>query len=86
METTEFAPIEYPWGDIDEKATQDAFIDFVGGTAKADRLQLLNMNSYPMGTALDRLNGRGKTKEQVFRRKAKNAGYTDRQVTAFLML
>jgi hypothetical protein len=86
MPQTQFKPIKDPWGGIDEQATQDAFVDFVGGTSRADYLQYLNNQSFPIGTKYDFLYGTGLTKEQVFRKKALNAGYTEKQIDAFLML
>lgn len=80
-------PTPSPFGTgIDEQATQDDFVELVGGTAKADRLMNIYNNSYPSGTAYDRLQGRGKTKDEVFQAKAKREGYTDEQIEAFFML
>lgn len=70
----------------DEQAATEAFEDLCGGVNKAQRLLQLYKNSYPSGTEYDRLMGRGKTKEEVFARKAKQAGFTDEQIDALLDL
>ena len=72
----------------DEQAENDKFVDMVGGTAKADRMMQIMNNSYPVGTQYDKLmkNGQHKTKEQVFAIKAKRAGFTNKQIQAFLSL
>ena len=82
-----FQPVPSPFGvGNDEQATQDAFVEFVGGTRRADQLSRIAQNSYPHGTEMDRLMGHGLTREQVFRCKAKQEGFTDEEVDAFLML
>ena len=78
-------PVPSPFGTgIDEQATQDNMVEIVGGRSKADRLMYLLNNSYPSGTAYDRLHGRGKTKNEVFRSKAKAEGFSDEHIDAFL--
>ncbi len=61
-------------------------MEFVGGTRRADQLSRIAKDSYPHGTEMDRLMGHGMTREQVFRHKAKQEGFTDEEVDAFLML
>lgn len=87
MSKKPFEPIPSPFGTMnDEQRTQDAFVDYVGGTAKAEQLSRIWQNSWPSGTNYDRLMGRGGTKEDVFRAKAKREGFTDEDVDAFLSL
>jgi hypothetical protein len=61
------------------------FEDLVGIT-RADRLSKIWQNSYPMGTAYDKLFGGGKSKEQVFKETARNSGFWDYEIEAFLEL
>jgi hypothetical protein len=70
----------------DELVDTSAFEVYVGGANKAQRLMSLYNNSYPNGTALDRLYGRAKTKEQVFEVKAKGEGFSAEHVSAFLLV
>lgn len=70
----------------DERATQDAFVEYVGGHHRAERLSYIWQNSYPSGTEYDRLMGRGASKEEVFRRKAVREGFDIEDANAFLKL
>jgi len=75
-----FQPIPSPFGTpgmTDEQATQDAFIEYVGGTNRAECLERLWYNTYPSS---------GMTKEQLFRRKAKKERFTNMEIDAFMLL
>ena len=67
----------------DEQAENDSFVRLVGGVKRADRMQQIWNMSYPQGNC-----GllKGKSKEEVFREKAKAEGFTDIQVNRFLDL
>jgi len=79
---TAFKTIPGPFGGTDERATQEAFVKYVGGRAKAEQLDRLWRNSYPAPTA-----GFGQlSKEEVFCRKAKREGFKDNEIDAFMML
>jgi len=67
----------------DEQEEQDRFIRIIGGISKADRLQHIWNNSYPHSTSNI---FRPITKEQDFMDKAKNEGFSKRQIEAFLKL
>jgi len=56
----------------------------VGGVKRADRMQQVWNSSYPEGSRVDPRNFH--PKEEVFRRKAKEEGFTDLQVNRFLDL
>ena len=82
-----FQPVTGPFGfGIDERATSEAFEEYVGGRQRAERLLWIWNNSYPSGTAYDKLMGRGSTKEQVFTVKAKREGFSEQDIDAFLTL
>jgi len=79
-----FQPVPGPFGiGNDEQATQDAFVEFVGGTRRADQLSRIAKDSYPHGMLGSPYY---QTREEVLRLKAKNEGFTDKEVDAFLML
>lgn len=78
-----FKVVPGPFGGSDERATQEAFVEYVGGTRKADRLMYLWNDSYPCSTH-DIF--KPLTKEEVFRSKAIREGYTHEQISAFLIL
>jgi hypothetical protein len=61
----------------DEQAENDAFVRMVGGVKRPDRMQVIWSNSYPQFK---------KSREEVFREKAKEEGFTDLQVNRFLDL
>jgi len=73
---------------VDETERQAAFVGLVGRHARAERLQRIWNNSYPSGTAYDRIfsPGRYRTKEQVFRLKARREGFKDNEISSFLEL
>jgi hypothetical protein len=83
-----FVPTESSFGMIDEQATQDAFVEYVGGTQKADRLSRLWNNSYACGTEYDRVmkTGNYRSKIQVFRAAAIREGFTSKDADAFMAL
>ena len=65
-----------------------AFEEAVGGVSKAEQMQRLWNNSYPVGTKYDYSMKTGvyRSKEQVFWIKAKREGFTDKQIKMFLSL
>lgn len=73
---------------MDVTNRQAAFVRLVGGQERADRLQWIWNNSYPSGTEYDRIfwPGRYRTKEQVFRLKARREGFKDNEISSFLEL
>ena len=80
-----FRPVPSPFGfGRDEKATHEAFVAFVGGIDRADRLLTIWRNSYegirPSPFA------RAATKVKMFRRKATAEGFRKREIEAFLSL
>jgi hypothetical protein len=80
-----FKPVPSPFGvGVDEKATHEAFVAFVGSTDRADRLQRIWNNSYP-GIRASAF-ATPATKTDVFRRKAKAEGFTVPEIDAFLSL
>lgn len=74
------------FGGKDETLMQEQFENLVGEISKAERLMQLWNNSYPVGTKLDFLYGRGRTKEQIFERKAKTEDFTQEQINCFYEL
>jgi len=73
---------------LDETERQEVFVRLVGGRERADRLQWIRDNSYPCGTECNRISGtrRYKTKEEVFRLRAKREGFKDNEISSFLEL
>ena len=73
---------------VDEQEKQDRFEELVGSVQRATRIQAIWNNSYPHGTEYDKTfkTGHYRSKEDDFKRKAKSAGFTDREITAFLNL
>jgi len=69
----------------DEQAENDAFVRMVGGVKRADRMQQIWKDSYPQG-CLSPFSRSGKSKEEVFRQKAIDEGFTGEQVNRFLDL
>ena len=67
-----------------EQGNQDAFVDLVGGTARADQLSRISQNSYPSGA--NNMDPYYRTREQNFRRKALAEGFIKAQINAFLAL
>ena len=57
-----------------------------GGVDKAQRLFRLYKDSRGFGNAYDMVMGRGQTKEQVFRKRACEEGFTHEQINALLRL
>ncbi len=68
---------------MDEREKQDHFIHLMGGTNKSDNIQYIWNNSYPCDM---RPQGKLHTREQIFRKRAKDEGYTDEQIDYFLNL
>jgi len=80
-----FKPVPSPFGGgVDEKATHEAFVAFVGGIGRADRLQKIWNNSHP-GIRVSAF-AKPEAKSDVFRRKARKDGFTDTEIDAFLSL
>jgi hypothetical protein len=71
---------------MDEQERTDAFVALAGGRANADRIDRVWKESWPHGTALDRLYGTALSKEEVFRLKAKREGFSAKVIDAFLAL
>lgn len=76
-------------GEKSEQQLQDEFVKLVAGRIrnkqkareKCDRLQYLWNTSYPHG-----LGSHQEPKDVEFRRRAKDEGFTDKQIDAFLAL
>ena len=66
----------------DEQAETDALEDMIGRD-RCNILFRLCQNSYPSGTEYDRLYGNGKTKDQVFLRKARGMHFTEKELQAY---
>jgi hypothetical protein len=71
---------------LNEQKDTAAFEELCGGVPQAQRLLRLYMNTHGHGTAYDMVMGRGRTKEQVFRKRACEEGFTSEQINAFLRL
>ena len=71
-----------------EQERQDAFVDLVGGTAKADSLAAIWSRCHPTGTQYDKLMRTGyyHSREDHFRRAALREGFTKKQCDAFMAL
>lgn len=67
----------------DEEYEQEKFIRAVGGRSKADELQRIWNNSFPHST-YDIFHPKSKT--DVFKEKARDSGFTTKQINAFLNL
>jgi hypothetical protein len=67
----------------DEEEMQEQLIALAGGRSKAEEMQRIWNRSYPgygSGTFSPR-----KTKEDVFREKAKGAGFSDQAIELFII-
>ena len=85
MKTKRFQLIASPFGTgIDERATQEAFVDFVGGWKRAEQLERIWKNTWssphPVGTMY------WKPKSKIFADKAKREGFTEEEICAFMTL
>ena len=69
-----------------EQEQTAAFEALCGGVAQAQRLMKLYKDSRGFGNAYDMVMGRGRTKEQVFRKRACAEGFTHEQINALLRL
>jgi len=71
-----------------EQEKTDAFVCLVGGVQRADRLMWIWNNSYSQGTEYDRLfyPRRHKTREEVFKLRAKKERFSEDEISAFLVL
>jgi hypothetical protein len=63
---------------------QDQFEKLVGGRVRADRLARIWSQSYP-GVRISTFRD-PPTREEVFRKKARRDGFTDREIDAYLEL
>jgi hypothetical protein len=82
-----FQPVPSPFGTPGfnhEQATQDAFVEYVGGTRKAEQLSRLYNDSYP--TPWPPGHPYARTKIEVFRAKALREGFSKEDIDAFMML
>lgn len=70
---------------MDERERHEAFLS-EHGPAAFDRLMFVWNSSYTTGTAWDRLWGRGRTKESVFKSRAKLEGFSKKCVKDFMEL
>jgi hypothetical protein len=66
---------------MDEQKANDRFVRMVGGRARAERLQHIWDTSWPHGCGLTK-----QPKEVEFKRRAKEEGFTDKQIEVFLSL
>lgn len=81
-----FQPVPGPFGGTDEQATTDAFVEYVGGHARADRLQLIwNGTPATQSDPWGRFEGK-KTRRDNFIIRAEREGYTREDAEAFLSL
>ena len=69
---------------MDEQEQQDKFIRLCGGRRKAGRIDYLYHNSYPHG--FNDLDPNYESKEDAFRREAKQEGFSTPQIEAYLKL
>jgi len=69
----------------DEQLLTENF-ELLVGVSRAQRLLHIYINSHPYGTQLDFLLRRGRTKEQMFTRKAQFEGFNPSEISAFLEL
>lgn len=74
--------IRATFGGCDEQAETTALENRLG-VDRCQQLLRLCQSSYPIGTAHDRLGGRGQTKDQVFLRKARRDGFTEEELQAY---
>ena len=69
---------------MSEQEQQDKFIRICRGTRKAERIDYLYHHSYPHG--FNDLDPNYESKEDAFRREAKQEGFSNRQIEAYLKL
>jgi hypothetical protein len=72
--------------DNNTRQQQEQIIKQLGGRAIAERLAAMRSQSYPSGTAYDRLMGTAKTADQMFVAMAKHCGFNDKQINLFKRL
>jgi hypothetical protein len=86
-EEPEEKPVEEGWNGEDELDRTNALVDAIG-SVRADRLMQIYNDSYPSGTQYDKTmkTGQYHSKEAVFRSRAKQAGYTDKEIKMFLSI
>lgn len=68
----------------DERATHEAFVAYVGGVQRAERLSRIYSDSFP--GVKSSVFAKAPTKEEVFARKATAEGYTAKEISAYLSL
>jgi hypothetical protein len=69
-----FVPVPGPFGGIDEQATTDKFVEYVGGVMRATHLEQIRSMQH------------GKNKDEKFRKAAKESGFQDEEIDALLSL
>ena len=69
-----------------ERERQDAFVDLMGGSYRADRLDSICKNSYPGIRKPWATFEPPPSKEEMFKKKAKQEGFTDLEIDTFLNL
>ena len=67
-----------------EQERQDYFVRVVGGRQKAEKMHRLWQNTYPRYCSLNDGYPKQHTKQEVFLVKAKEEGFTKKQIDAFL--
>jgi len=78
--------VDNGFGGKDEQVMQENFEELCGGYKRAERLMYLWNNSYKTGTKYDFLMGGGRSKIEVFEKKAKEDGFTKKQIECFYSL
>jgi len=85
-----FKPIYHsPFGNtvLDERATHEAFEDYMGGATRAFRILWIYQNSYSTGNPISSGYYKNyKSKEEVFKVKAAREGFDKNEIDAFLSL
>lgn len=81
-----FKTIPSPFGTLsyDERKTTEAFEDFMGGPDRARQIERIWADTYP--SPHTNISPYYKTKKEIFRQKAEDAGFTAEEIEAFLML
>ncbi len=70
--------------EIDEKEKNEKFETLWNGLVGTGRLMVIWRTSYPVGTKYAFLFGKGKKKEDVFRERARQEGFSDQEIEEFL--
>ena len=83
MKKKPFELVPGPFGRADERASHEAFEEYMGGRSRADQLFRIYQNSYPMPTHQI---GVTLSSEEVFQHKAKREGFSQEEIDALLLL